>query len=68
MGLGMALRRCGIHSKTQPLLQKTCISYAFKTLAAYAGMCMCMLALARIRKPRPTYASRGPLWLFYFQK
>ena len=26
-----------IRSKPQPLLQKTCLSYASKTLAAYAG-------------------------------
>ena len=50
------------------IIAKNLHFYAFKTLAAYAGMCMCMLALARVRKPRPTYASRGPLWLFYFQK
>ena len=31
MGFGMAPKRCGIHSKPQPLLQKTCLSYAYET-------------------------------------
>ena len=37
MGFGMAPRRCEIHSKLQPLLYKTRLSYAFETLAA----CIC---------------------------
>ena len=37
MGFGMAPRQCEICSKPQPLLQKTCLSYASKTLVAYAG-------------------------------
>ena len=64
MGFGMAPRRCGIHSKPQPLLQKTCIFHAFETLAAYAKMCLCMHALAHVRRPLPTYVGRGPLWSF----
>ena len=68
MGFGMAPRQCGIHFKPQPLLQKTYLSYASKTLAAYIGMCLCMHALARVCRPRPTYAGQGPLWSFYLQK
>ena len=64
----MASRQCGIYSKPQPLLQKTYLSYASETLAAYIGMCLRMHALARVCKPRPTYAGQGPLWSFYFQK
>ena len=45
MGFGTASRRCGIHSKPQPLLKKTCISYTFETLAACVGMCLRMHAL-----------------------
>ena len=60
--------RCGISSKLQPLLQKTCISYASETLAACAGMCLCMHALARVCRPRPIYAGRGPLWSINFQR
>ena len=37
MGFGVAPKRCGIHSKPQPLLQKTCLSYASETLAMYVG-------------------------------
>ena len=37
MGFGMAPKGCGIHSKPQPLLQKTCLLHASKTLAMYAG-------------------------------
>ena len=59
--VGTAPKRCGIHSKPQPLLQKTCLSYAFKTLAAYTTMCLCTHALARIRSLRLTYASRWTL-------
>ena len=54
MGFGIVPRQCGIRSKPQPLLQKTCLSYAFKTLAAYTGMCLRTQALAHIRKPLPT--------------
>ena len=39
MGFGMAPKRCGIHSKPQALLQKTCFSYASEILAVYVGMC-----------------------------
>ena len=54
MGFKAASRRCGIHSKSQPLLQKTYISYASKTLAMYEGMCLRMQALAHICRPRAT--------------
>ena len=67
-GLWNGSRQCGIHCKLQPLLHKTCLSYASETLVAYKGMCSHMHALACIRRPRPTYTSRGPLWSFYFQK
>ena len=40
MKFGMAPRRCGVHSKPQPLLHKTCIFYASETLAVYEGMCL----------------------------
>ena len=46
MGFGTALRRCGIHSKPQSLLQKTCLSYTSETLDAYARMCLRMHPLA----------------------
>ena len=55
MGFRAALRRYGIHSKPQPLLQKTCFSYASKTLAVYVGMCLRMHALACVHKPQRTY-------------
>jgi len=62
MGFVVAPRRCKIHSKPQPLLQKTYISYAFKTLAAYAGMCLRMEALAHVRRPQPMCVGRELLW------
>ena len=46
----MNFKRCGIRSKPQPLLQKTCLSYTFETLATYAGMCLHTHALAHIRR------------------
>ena len=39
-GFGTAPRQCGIHSKSQPLLQKTFISYASETLATYTRTCL----------------------------
>ena len=57
MGFGTAPRRCGIHSQPQPLLQKLCLSYASKILAAYVGMCLHMHALAHVRRPQPTYVN-----------
>ena len=51
-GFEVASRRCGIRSKPQPLLRKTCLSYASETLAAYVGMCMLMQALAYVHKPK----------------
>ena len=47
----MAPKQCGIHFKPQSLLQKTCISYTFETLATYARMYLLMHALAHIRRP-----------------
>ena len=61
MGFGTAPRRCGIRSKSHPLLLKTCISYTFETLALYARMCLRTQATTH-------YASRGLLWSFNFQK
>ena len=49
MGFGVAPRRCEIHFKPQPLLQKICLSYASETLAMYAGMCLHTQVLAHIR-------------------
>ena len=68
MGFGTALRRCGIRFKSQPLLQKTCLFYVSKTLAAYARVFLCTHALAHVRKLLPMYVDRGPLWSFNFQK
>jgi len=68
IGCGTAPKKCGIHFKSQPLLQKTYLSYTFETLAAYIRMCLRMYALARIRKPRLTYVGRGPFWSFNFLK
>ena len=51
---GTAPRRCGIHSKPQPLLQKTCISYASETLATYARMFMRTQAATHIYRPMTT--------------
>ena len=56
-GFGMASRLCGIYSKPQSLLQKTCLSYAFETLATYARTYLRMHTLAHVRKPQLTYAS-----------
>ena len=50
MGFGTTPRRCGIHSKPQPLLQKTCLSYASEIIAAYTRLCLRMHALARVRR------------------
>ena len=44
IGFGMTPKRCGIHFKPQPLLQKTCMSYSSETLVAYTGMCLRMQA------------------------
>ena len=58
----MASRRCEIHSKPQPLLQKTCILHASETLVAYTGMCLHTHALACVRRSLPMYVGQGPLW------
>ena len=64
MGFRMTSRRCGIHSKSQPLLQKTSLFHALETLIAYAGMCLRMHDLAHVRRPLLTYMGQGPLWSF----
>ena len=53
MGFGTTPRRCGIHSKPQPLLQKTRLFHASETLAMYAKMCFCTMLWS-------TYASCCP--------
>ena len=68
MGSGTAPRQCGVHSRSQPLLQKTCLSYASETLAVYIRMSLRTHALARINRLRLTYVGRGPLWSFNFPK
>jgi len=61
IGFGTAPKRCEIRFKSQPLLLKTCLSYAFETLAAYARMCLRTHALACARRLRLMYTGRGPL-------
>ena len=61
MGFGMTSRQCGIHSKPQPLLQKTCLFNTSETLAMYGGVCLCTNALAHVCKLLPTYVGRWPL-------
>ena len=61
MGFEAAPRRCGIHSKPQPLLQKTCLFYVSETLVAYVGVCLCTHTLAHIRKLLPPYMGWWPL-------
>ena len=39
-GFGMAPRRCGIHSKSQSLMQKTYFSGASETLLACTDSCL----------------------------
>jgi len=68
MGFVTAPRRCGIHSKPQSLLQKTCLLYASETLATYAKMCLCTHALTCVHKPQLTYVIWWPLWSFKFSK
>ena len=52
----MAPKQCGIHSKPLPLLQKTCLSYAYETLATYDGTCLRIHALDAL----PVDAGRDP--------
>ena len=54
MGFGTDLKQCRSHSKPQPLLQKTCLSYAYKTIAAFTIMYLRSHALARVCRPRAT--------------
>ena len=64
IGFEMATRRYEIHSKPQPLLQKTCIFYVSKTLTAYAGVCLRTHALAHICMLWPTYVGCCPrMWV-----
>ena len=63
-----AARRYEIHSKLQPLLQKTCLFYVSETLTAFEGVCLHTHALAHIRRLLPMYVGQGPLWSFHFQK
>ena len=63
----MTFRQCEIHSKSQPLLQKTCfyyyflLLYIFETLAMYAGVCLRVHTLAHVRGLKATL-------VIYFQK
>ena len=54
MGFRAAPKRCGIHSKPQSLLQKTCLSYVSESLAVYTRMCLRMQALAHVCRPMAT--------------
>ena len=51
----------GIHSKPQPLLQKTCLFDAFQTLATYVCFGPRRQADAHVRGPKATL-------VFYFKK
>ena len=64
MKFGMAPKQCGIHSKPQPLLQKTYFFYVSKTLVVYIGVSQRTHALAKVRKPLPTNVGRGSLLSF----
>ena len=59
MGFGTAHRRCEIHFKPQSLLQKTCLSYTFETLAAYVGMFLHRHALATHASHSPCMQAKG---------
>jgi len=73
MEFGMAPRRCKIHSKPQPLLQKTCFFYFFiffnfwnlnwirSSVPAYAYFGSRTHALAHVRRLLPMYVGRGPV-------
>ena len=61
----MTPRWCEIHFKPQPLLQKTYLFHASKTLATYTGACLHTHALAHVCRPLPMYVDRGPLWSFF---
>ena len=60
MGFGVAPRRCGIHSKPQPLLQKTYLSYAFKTLATCTRSCLRAQDRACVHMQWLTYVGYDP--------
>ena len=64
MGFGMDPKRCEIHFKPQPLLQKTCFFYISETLVAHARVCLRTHALAYICRLLPTYVGQGPLGHF----
>ena len=67
MGFGMSPRWCKIHSKPQPLLQKTFLFYIFETLVAYAGVCLRTHALAHVHRLLPTYWASGHFDHFIFK-
>ena len=64
MGFGAASNRCGIHSKPQSLLQKTCLFHASETLVAYAGMRMHTHVLAHVRGPKAISVILFPKFFF----
>ena len=55
MGFGTTPKRCVIHSKPQPLLQKTYLFNVSETLATYVGVCLHTHALAHIHRLLPTH-------------
>ena len=58
MEFGMAPRRCRICFKPQPLLQKTCLSYASETLATCSGLRT--QATTHVHRPRATLVKLFP--------
>ena len=62
MGFREAPRRHGIHSKTQPSLQKTCLSYASKTLATYTGVRTYVIHLLG------TYLKNDTNWMIIYRR
>ena len=68
MGFGIAPKRYGIYSKSQSLLQKTCIFHTSETPAAYVGMCLHVHTLAHIRGPRATLVFYFQKWIFAYLK
>ena len=67
MGFETTPRRCEIHSKSQPLLQKTCIFYIFEILTWYTGVCLRTHALAYVCRPTHVRKPRATM-VIYFQK
>jgi len=60
IGFGIALRQCGICSKPQPLLQKTCIFHASETLATCTGSCLRTHAIACVCRAKATLVNLFP--------